>query len=393
MKITKIEAIPYRMQGIDVLTGQPREGGWVSGLSKRSLQAGLKAQDIATTQDVLVRIHTDEGIVGLGESVGPIGDIVWTIREQIAPLLIGEDPTNTEKLLRKIDLARTAGGTTPFTTRVYIRTGVDIALHDISAKALNVPLHKLLGGALTDKMVVNWTIYIRKPEKMAKEAGWVLEHGLAKEFIIKVGLDPKQDIENVAAVRKEVGDDVPIKVDANTAYSVATAIRVAKQLEKHDVKYFEQPVKGWDFFGLAEVARKVDIPVCGDESVVAPWTVMLLARLDAIKFISFKLPRYGGIYPSKRMTHVAESADIQICMSCSKCPFDSAIGSSAALQFGASTTNATPAYDYSTHWLIDDIVKEPLKVKNGYIYVPNKPGLGLEVDEKKLEKYKIKKTC
>jgi L-alanine-DL-glutamate epimerase-like enolase superfamily enzyme len=105
---------------------------------------------------------------------------------------------------------------------------------------------------------------------------------------------------------------------------------------------------------------------------------MLLARLDAIKYISFKLPRYGGIYPSKRMVHVAESADIQVYMSCSKCPFDSAIGSRAELHFGASTTNATPAFDYSTHWLIDDIAARA-----------NKPGLGVEVDEKKLEKYRI----
>jgi len=389
MKITKIEAIPYRMQGIDVLTGDPRKGGWISGLSKRSMQAGLEPQEIATTQDVLVKIHTDEGIVGLGESVGPIGDIVWSIKEQMTPLLMGEDPTNTEKLLRKIDLASPTGGNTPFNSRVYIRTGVDIALHDISAKAFNIPLHKLLGGALTDRMVVNWTIYIRKPEEMAKEAAWVLEHGLAKEFIVKVGLDPKKDVENIKTIREEIGEDVPMKVDANTAYSVATAIRVAKQFEKYDIQYFEQPTKAWDYFGLAEVARKVNIPICGDESVVAPWTVMLLARLDAIKYISFKLPRYGGIYPSKRMAHVAESADIQVCMSCSKCPFDSAIGSNAALQFGASTTNATPAFDYSTHWLIDDIAKEPLKIKNGYIYIPNKPGIGVEVDEKKLEKYRI----
>lgn len=389
MKITEIEAIPYHMQGIDVLTGQPRKGGWVSGLSKRSYQAGLKPQEIATTQDVLVKIHTDEGITGLGESVGPIGDIVWSIREQITPLLMGEDPTYTEKLLRKIDLAGSTGGITPFDTRAYIRTGVDIALHDIAAKALGVPLHKLLGGALTNKMVVNWTIYIRKPEKMAKEAAWVLEHGLAKEFIIKVGLDPKQDAENVEAVRKEVGDDIPIKVDANTAYSVASAIKVIKQLEKYDIKYFEQPIQGWDYFGFAEVARKVDTPLCGDESVVAPWTVMMLARLNAIKFISFKLPRYGGIYPSKRMAYAAESAGIQICMSCMKCPFDSTIGSSAALQFGASMTNATPAYDYSTIWLVDDIAKEPLQIKNGYIYIPKKPGLGVDIDEKKLEKYKL----
>ncbi|MEM2926382.1 MAG: enolase C-terminal domain-like protein [Candidatus Bathyarchaeia archaeon] len=334
----------------------------------------------------IVRIQTDEGICGIGESVPlvaefgePVESIQYVIQDWLAPAIVGEDPFNTEAIFEKMFNAVKG--------HLFAKCAIDFALYDLMAKALKVPLYKLLGGKTRETVPVTWVIGIKKPEEAAKEALSFVERGF-KELKLKAGKDWRLALDTLKAVREAVGWDIPIRVDPNQAWSVARAISVTKRMERYELQLMEQPTPAWDLDGLAEVAKAVDTPILIDEGVRTPEDAVAAIRKDAADMINLKIGKIGGIFYSSKINAIAEASDIP-CLVGSM--LEGSIGTAASAHFALAAPNLKFAHDLiGPLFRADDVVKDPIKVEKGCVEVREKPGIGLELDEGKLEYLKYK---
>lgn len=260
--------------------------------------------------DVILQIFTDTGLTGIGEAMtlGPYygresqGTVMAIMAEHFWPkVLQGADPFNIDFIHYRMDKTVSENS--------FAKTAVDVALHDIVGKALNVPVCKLIGGSYTDKIPLHWPVGIGKPEEVAEDLLKGMRAGY-KAVKMKVGNNDQQDIEMVKAVREAGGPDLKIIVDANQAYDVKSAIRIIRQIEKYDIQRVEQPVHYKDLDGLALVRRSVEVPIGACECAVTPQDVIQIIKKDAADFLNFKVMRSGGFYPGKAIVQMATAAGI-----------------------------------------------------------------------------------
>lgn len=364
MEITKIETIPVSI---------PLKEPYVISLGP-----------ISTLDHVVTKVYTDDGIVGFGEAAPlPIYSdetqegIKIIVDKYLAPILIGEDPFNIEKLLEKMD--KTVVGNS------FAKASIELAIWDIIGKSLQKPVYKLLGGLYRDKIQVVWALGIKKTDKMAEEAQKYVEIGF-NTIKMKIGMNPEQDIKNVAAVRSAVGDEAKIRVDANQGYTADVAIKVCKKLEKYDLELIEQPVPRWDLDGMAKVAGVLDTPVMADESVFTAEDALKVIKKEAADIINIKIMKPGGLYNSKKIATVAESAGIP-------CIIGSMIEMGIGTAAGAHLACALRVISYPCELIgnmltVDDLLEEPHTAENGFLKIPHDPGLGIKVNEDKISKYK-----
>lgn len=352
--------------------------------------------------DVVVKIVTDEGVSGLGEAMtlGPFysgesqGTVAAIIAEEFTPrILLGEDPFNVDKIHFLMD--RFCSG------HSIAKTAVDEALYDIMGKALGVPLYRLLGGKYADRIPLRWAIGIGKPEEMAEETrlGWKAGYKAVKT---KGGLSPRDDVESIKAIRKAVGDEMQITVDINQSYDVKTAIRVIRAMEEYGVQLIEQPVHRKDLRGMAMVRRAVTTPIGACESALTLHELMDVIHTEAADFLNFKVSRSGGFYVGKQMVHAAEAAGICVVGSTQ---LGMGIELAANAHFAASTMRmGQPPYCYNGYGsgilklfnavdskgITKDIVTGAPVIENGYLSVPERPGLGVELNEENVNFYLTK---
>jgi L-alanine-DL-glutamate epimerase-like enolase superfamily enzyme len=363
MKITKVEAIPFKVPYLAPL--------------KFGLGGYLEA-----AEHVLVRVHTDEGAVGVSEAMArpsiygeSQASIVFAVREWLAPMIVGVDPAHTEKIWRKFNLVAwnpTAKG------------ALDMAVYDAQARASRTPLWEMLGG-FSDSIELEWTLGIRSIAEMMREAEEMLARGM-RAFRIKVGLEPKKDIEAVKSLRELAGPDMPINIDANMAYSVATAIRTIRKMEEYDIGFVEEPVPCWDWRGRLKVSKAISAPILGDESVFTPEQAAREIDLGVIGIIGIKAAR-TGYTQSLKIVHLAEAADMPCLMGTQA---ETGIGTLSAAAFGAARANVSIPSDISNFlFLKDDLLAEPILFRDGVITLPKGPGNGAVIDEEKLRKYRV----
>ena len=265
-------------------------------------------------QYVLIRLADEEGRVGLGEaSVTAVwsgetqGGCINLIREVLAPLVVGADPFDIEWIMRRLE--RAAFGNS------FAKAALEMALLDLQGKILGVPAYKLLGGR--DAAPAGGDLGIRlkfvigavEPDVAAQRAKRMTDAGW-KAIKVKVGRDPKADVERLTAVRRAIGPDVFLSVDANGGYTVEQAVGVAARLEKLDVALFEQPTRRGDHVGMAEVRRRSGIPIMADESVFTPQDVIDVIRAGAADVLSLYPGKHGGIRATQYLARTAESAGI-----------------------------------------------------------------------------------
>jgi len=338
---------------------------------------------------VIVRLVTDEGLSGIGESstLGVTGEaqqrkIAAELEKYLAQFVLGQDPFDIEKIMGHFQ--RQALGSEGRVT-VTALGSVGDALYDLMGKRTGVSVCKFLGGMVRDKIGVGRSLSIKPPEEMADDAVRMKEMGY-KLLTIKVGTDPDADITRVATVRKAVGDVFPLEVDANQGYNPAIAIKTIRRMEEYNILNVEQPCPGWDLDGMAEIARAIDTPIIADESVTSPAAVLEIIKRRAADIICLKPARDGGLYFSKKMAAAAELADIGISLG-SAHPFG--VGASALHQFVASTAWASTPIGYGRpqERVVDDIIRETIPMENGEVTVLDKPGLGVELDEGKVKQY------
>jgi L-alanine-DL-glutamate epimerase-like enolase superfamily enzyme len=387
MKITRIETIPVR---VPIKPALAIRGG--RGLSH------------SVSPFLLVRIHTDEGIVGVGEaSCTPR----WSGEDQVtaahfvntyfAPLLVGETLTLNEIEQVSVKFAAAVAG------NYFTKSAVEMALWDIVGKSLGKPVWEMMGrgeqGAESQNsrsspisVPTKWSVSGVEPAKAAEIAMWAISQGFTK-MKVKVGIDPRDDLARVRAVREAVGPTIKIGVDANGGWQTPQiAIETVDKLYQECQIYFvEQPVAPGNPATMVDVRRNVPIPIIADESVYTLDDAKILARAEAADVFSIYVGKAGGIAPALAIAEFAHSVGI-------KCTIGSnlelGVGSAAMIHLALST----PSFDAETYpcdiigplFYEDDVLSEALPIHGGSAQAHDRPGLGVELDPAKLEKYRVR---
>jgi L-alanine-DL-glutamate epimerase-like enolase superfamily enzyme len=333
---------------------------------------------------VVTKFYTDDGIVGLGESSPWVAisrdsqeTVVGITSKHLAPLLINENPFSIEKIWWKMDTAVPGNG--------MAKAALDIPLYDIMGKALGVPVYQLLGGKTIDSFPLVGMVGLGSTEQMVRDAMDWLKAGY-RGLRVKIGKGLKEDRETISELRKAIGPDVPIRVDANQAYTPSMAIRVIKTLEPYDIEMVEQPVVWHDFEGLARVTASVDTPIIPHESLYSVYDAIQLDRMGAGNVFAIKTYRPGGITLAKKLAAYLELRNVPMYVCSAK---ELAICTAAA---GHLATAYYRNIKYACEMtgpagLADDIAEPGVKIEKGMASVFDRPGYGVELDESRMKKY------
>ncbi|MGB0605796.1 MAG: mandelate racemase/muconate lactonizing enzyme family protein [Candidatus Latescibacterota bacterium] len=369
MKIVQIEAIPILVPLKAGLTTKTAHGEHID------------------SPYVIVRVHTDEGLIGLGEAtLAPrwSGETspgcVAAIRDLLDPALRGADPRNVRACLMQINRALKLN---PFT-----KAAVEMALWDVAGKAAGQPLYRLLGGKVRDVLPMKMVVGAFEVPKAVALAEQFLDWGV-RHLKVKVGLDPGQDRERVQAVRALAGPEVSIGIDANCGWNVTTARRMLREMEGLNVAFAEQPVGVEDPSALGQLRSASTIPIMADESVFTLADAWDLVRREAVDILSIYPGKTGGILPAMAIASVAESAGLVCSMGSN---LELGIATAAMLHLGA----ALPTIDSETYpgdflgplYHEADMITEPLQLGPLEAVVPEGPGLGVTLDEDQLERWR-----
>jgi muconate cycloisomerase len=353
---------------------------------------------------VLVRMADDQGRVGWGEAPalkdwgGEFGRYFGeseliartVIANYLTPAVLGVELGNVAELHARMD--RLIRG------YPYAKAAVEFAFYDLSSRALGVPMTTLLGGRSRERVPVTHSIGLIPIADAEQEAAKVAGEGI-RTIKIKVGVDPRRDLDIVRVVRAAVGETVDLCIDANEGYATpGEAITLIRQMEKHRLKYVEQPVMGIE--RLAEVARAVDTPVMADESAWNAHDVVQIIAHRAAQIVSIYTTKPGGLYKAMEVAAVCRAAGIICNVNGS---VETGVGNLANVHLAAAAPAvvlscvvpvSTPA-EWQTGqiggiYYKDDLIKQPLKLVDGAIAVPTAPGTGIDVDEEKVERYRVR---
>jgi L-alanine-DL-glutamate epimerase-like enolase superfamily enzyme len=265
-------------------------------------------------------------------------------------------------------------------------SGVDIALWDIMGKALKQPICRLLGGRHREKLeAYASSVMLMERSEMVKEAQDLVRQGF-KKIKVKIGLGVETDYENIKAIRQGVGADIGIMLDANCGFSTEEALRLGAKLEPLDIRWYEEPVLPHDLEGYATLAGSLRIPIAGGESECTRWGFRDLILRGKATVIQPDLGRCGGLSEARKIATLASVHGVRVA------PHTGASGAvsiAAAIHFAASLSNFyIYEHMYTENPLREDILTEPiLECKNGFVKVPEGPGLGIEIDRDKLKRY------
>ena len=296
----------------------------------------------------------------------------------VAPKIIGQDPFNINKILLMLDqeLARIT----------CVKEGIDLALHDLVGKALNIPVYKLLGGKFRDQIPVASEIGIDAPEKMGKNAKKVLEMGIGV-IKIKGSSERELDIDRIQAIREAVGPKVPLRLDPNAAWDTISTIKIMREVENCKLQLLEQPVPSWDYKGMAHIRSNISIPLMADESIWTPQDAIKLHDYGSCDLLNLKIAKTCGLHLGKKLENVAEAIGLPCIAGTELEPGISAV---AKIHLAASMRIHPIASEFTELTQVDgSILTEPIKAINGNLQVPHGPGFGVEIDEDELNKYKI----
>jgi L-alanine-DL-glutamate epimerase-like enolase superfamily enzyme len=388
VKITEIETVPVSMPIGFFGDGDYKTGG------QNAAPKFYKGEPLVrkTKRDanghklldyVIVKIHTDEGITGVGEAPTdtkePLEVVKFIIDKIFTPNLIGLNPFNLEHSLDLIRW-RTARGANRFSA-----SAIDLALYDLIGKALNINVSTLLGGIYRERVLASIEVPRNTPEKMAEHSMEYYEQGI-RGIKAKIGSDYERDAKCLKAIRDTLGNDISLRADVNGAYTVQQAIRLCNLANKYDVdlELIEQPTPTYDLAGMARVVKAVDIPVEADESAYSLYQVFEILKWEAADIINPKCAKAGGILGVKKWATVSEAAGKEIVIGTE---YGLGLRVAAKVILGAALKNAQPIVEFTEIMLHDLLLKEPLELKDGWIDVPTKPGIGWELDDDKIAEY------
>lgn len=364
MKITKVEAIPFSIpyaKPLHFASGQ-----------------------VEAADHVLVRVHTDSGLVGTAEAPPrpfTYGEtqtsIVAAIDQIFAPQLVGLSPLAREVIHARMN--RTVGNPTA-------KSAVDMAVWDVLGQSLGVSVTELLGG-YTDRMRVAHMLGFAPAAEMVAEAQRIRETYGISTFKVKVGRRPVAlDIEACRAMREGLGDDVELYVDGNRGWTASEAARVLRALQDLDLSFAEELCPADDVLGRRWLVARSPIPMFADESVSNPADVTRELLGGAATGVSIKTAR-TGFTSSHRVVGQCEGLGVEVVMGNQ---VDGQLGSLCSAAFGAAFELTSRRAGELSNFLdmTDDLLAEPLQIEGGTLRVREGPGLGVEIDEDKLTHYR-----
>lgn len=370
MKITRIEAIPVRVP------------------LKKGMSTKTAHGEHVVTEIVIIKVHTDEGLVGLGEATVAVR---WTgetsqscvslIEAIISPALVGTNPLAITLARQTMDVAIKLN---PFT-----KSGVEMALWDIAGKAAGMPVYQLLGGKVRDSARIKMVVGAFDIPRVRSLAQQFLEWGVTC-IKVKTGLIPDEDVARVRAVRELAGPSLPITIDSNCGWTVTTAKQTLRKLADLGVTVAEQPIPPDDPSAMAEVRRDTTIPIMADESVFTLNDAWQLTNARACDILSIYPGKHGGIAGTVEIAHVARAAGLKCAIGSN---LELGIGTAAMLHVAAALpevdSELCPADLIGPLYHEADLITEPLSLGPAVAKVPDGPGLGVELDEEQLRKYRV----
>jgi len=336
---------------------------------------------------LLVKVETDDGLAGWGECSPMNGRVVEShIRHSLGPIVKGRDPFDVEAIGEDMFVRtyKIAGQ-----CQAMAASGIEIALWDIMGKALCVPIYKLLGGAYRRKIRMYASSMrrdIAPKDEADRLASLVQEKGFTAVKVRvggKFGFDqdasPGRSLAVVGEVRKRLGDGVEIMVDANSCYTAPRAIQLGRRLEEHGIFHLEEPCPYTDLESTAKVAAALDVPIAGGEQDWDLRRFRQMMAMGAVDIVQPDLIKAGGFSVCKKVAAMAESFGL-VCTPHQTQP----LGTVANLHFAASTPccRYSQEYNIEPHPWAARLFKEPPEVVDGYIAVPEGPGLGVEINER-----------
>jgi o-succinylbenzoate synthase len=332
-------------------------------------------------ENVLVKITTNKGITGFGECSpympinGESQDTCFIVGQYFAKALKGKDPLQIEDCINLMDKIIYGNSS--------IKSAFDIALYDIASQHAKVPLYKFLGGENNKTIITDYTVSIGDPLTMAAAAVKIKEQGYPA-IKIKLGKDGKTDVERVKAIRKAVGDEIPLRIDANQGWKVKEAIETLKALAVFDIQHCEEPIARWKFMKLRKVKNNSPIPIMADESCGDDHDAERLIELNACDYFNIKLGKSGGIFKALKIVKLAEAAGIHLQVGAM---IESRLAMTAFAHFALSSP-LIEHFDFDTALMFseDPVTGGIIYEKNGVVKVPEAIGLGAIIDESWLKK-------
>ena len=339
---------------------------------------------------IFVVVETDDGLIGIGEATGgsETQPRVAAIQE-IKHLVIGMDPRNVHEIFHKLYL-------TAFLKVTQAMAGIEMACWDILGKSLGVPVYTLLGGKVRDNVRVyanGWYSGERTPEGFAEKASEVVAKGYTALKFDPFGdahmqMSRKETNEAkalIGAVREAVGDDVDILIEAHDRFSTYAAIEIGNWLKDYDVTWFETPVLSTDVSALVEVARRIPVRMIAGERMHAIHEFGEFLSHNVTDVINPEPLGVGGIWRSLQIAGIAEAHHAEIALHNAESPFKTMV----ALHIDAVTPNVfiQECFDDFLEPWVSEVLSGFLRVENGYIRMPDAPGIGVELNEDEAKKH------
>ena len=346
--------------------------------------AGVSKQ---ATKCVVVRLTASDGTIGISsiepsataKSPDTAADLAVTIRERIAPAIVGQDPTNINRLIELLD------GLTP--TQPGAGAAVEMACVELASRiagraALHVARRRAAGR--TSNSTAGSASCRPRRRRRKRSAG--SRPGSAPRRSRSAAAS-KRITSRIAAVREAVGSAMKLRIDANMQYDADTSLRLCRMVRQYDLQLFEQPVPQKDLAGMARVRREGGIPVMADESVSDHASLLAVIKADAADFVKFGIKQAGGILRSARMLATAEAAGLPVVIGHG---FGLDPSTLAEIMLAASSRNVLPGLEcVGPLKVVDTVATTRLDISSGSLPLPGGPGIGISLDDRKLEQYRL----
>lgn len=336
---------------------------------------------------VIVKLMDEDGRIGWGEgspshlwSPETMESVVTTLERYLIPTVIGHSSTDIAGLHRRMDLAL---GPSYSIAHPIAKSALDMALHDLWGKTHGMSISELWGYQRTKEATLSWTVSCKQRD----EAEALIESGLEQgysHFNIKLGINARFDIELCELIRERMPDSF-LWGDANGGYTFQEALHIIPSLESAGLNLLEQPIPSNQMRNWHALKQRLRIPLAVDEPIVSPRDLMEWIRQDLITAYATKVTRTGGLFPSRICAEIAEHTPLMtVCSGLT----DTGLGLAANLHLACAFGITTPCAWNGPQFLDDDILQESLDIQGGVIRLPEGSGLGVEIDEGKLDFYR-----
>ncbi len=322
---------------------------------------------------VLVEIASASGAIGLGEA-SPLPEftgetapgILQVLHETYLDTLVGRNATETAAIMADLERLRSGNPSA--------LAAIDLALHDLAGKILDVPTVALIGGARRSSVRLARAVGIGSIPDIVDLCRGHVTDGF-RTLKMKVGVDPREDVERVRAVREAVGPEIRIRVDANQGYNVATAIRVISELQDAVLDYIEQPVPRWDLSGMAQIRRATGMRILADEALHSPQDALALIRAEAADLFALKFIKTGGLRRACQIAAIGEAAGVD-CVVIST--FETQIGAAAGLHLALSLPFGHHAHELSVFATQPEMARTGIRLERDTLFPAPSSGHGVE---------------